>query len=488
MTTAARTAGERMTTETKPRRKSAAKAVGGRVGKWWRRSWYKVGRGRLLRSVVRLARWHETAQRGTFASTRQTPALTPILTDTHPIPAGPPLGVDLLTNQAVLENCRGLYQGGFVTSPNEAIVGGIGTAKSTYVKINLLRSIVVGGRGVVFDRKRQQQSDDYGTVIGGEYAKLTAAVSGMRIRCHQDPQFGTRINVLDPAISALTAAGESSTLGQDRLLIMVAEAALEEKLDVYQRSALLEAHKAAVRLAAAAGRVPVLADVIEQLQHPAGGEIVGVTQDRTREWGLPLVLALKRYVDGGDLSGLIDGETSGPGGEPVTFDSPLLVFDTSALEYGSTALGVMMAVTTAFLMSVWINVPGPKTVVVEEAYSADGVGVIPSMFRDLSKRTRGVGASMLSVFHHVSDVAAGSPMASLITESEVVCVFRQDKGADADAVMDLLSLDTSLRDMIMTLPRGVHIRKRGARLPVSVVETYRTSLEKHVTFTDDALL
>ena len=124
-----------------------------------------------------------------------------------------------------------------------------------------------------------------------------------------------------------------------------------------------------------------------------------------------------------------------------------------------------MAVTTAFLMSVWINVPGPKTVVVEEAYSADGVGVIPSMFRDLSKRTRGVGASMLSVFHHVSDVAAGSPMASLITESEVVCVFRQDKGADADAVMDLLSLDASLRDLIMTLPRAhPQARRKASRL------------------------
>lgn len=39
----------------------------------------------------------------------------------------------------------------------------------------------------------------------------------------------------------------------------------------------------------------------------------------------------------------------------------------------------------------------------------------------------------------------------------------------------------------MTLPRGVHIRKRGARLPVAVVEPVRTDLEREISFTDDAL-
>ena len=50
-----------------------------------------------------------------------------------------------------------------------------------------------------------------------------------------------------------------------------------------------------------------------------------------------------------------------PGGESVDFASRLLVFDTSALEYGFIVLGLMMTVTTAFLLSVWVNMPGEKT-------------------------------------------------------------------------------------------------------------------------------
>lgn len=468
-------------------KRGASRGVLGRAGaavnRWWRRRWYRFGRGRTVRTLVRLANWHRPAVEGTFASTMQTPALTPLLTTTELRYNGYPLGVDLLTNQAVLENVRDLYRNGYVNSPNETIIGAVGTAKSTYVKISLLRSIMGGGRGCVFDRKRQTQAG----YARGEYYKLAGAVGGTTVRFHQSRHLGTRINVCDPAITSITAAGDDSALGQDRLLIMVAEAALGDTLTPQQRRALAVAHRTALATAAREPRVAILSDVIEALQHPTQTDIVGVDTDRLREWGLPVVLGLLRYTDDGDLAGLIDGETSGPDGQEVDFNSRLLVFDTSSLEFGSTALGVMMAVATAFLMSVWVTTPGPKSVVLEETYSADGVGVVPAMFRDLAKRTRGVGASMISVFHHLSDVQPGSPLQSLITESEVVSVFRQDKSADVAAVIDLLGLDPSIRELIMTLPRGVHIRKRGARLPVAVVEPVRTDLEREISFTDDAL-
>lgn len=456
--------------------------VGGAVSRRWRRGWYRFGRGRLMRSLVGTAGWHLPAMPGTFASTAQMPALTPLLTDTHLHLNGYPLGIDLLTGQAVLESSLGLYRAGFINSPNEAVVGGVGTAKSSYVKVNLLRSISLGGRGLVFDRKRQQQD---GSVARGEYHLLSEAVGGTIVRCHQDRALGTRINVLDPTIAQVTAAG--AALGQDRLLIMVAEAALGEKLTMEQGYALKVGHKTALGQAGADNRVPVLQDIVQAMQYPAKPELAGVDETRMREWGLPVVLGLLRYIDG-DLSGLIDGETTGPNERKIDFNAQFLVFDTSALEFGSTALGVMMAVATAFLMSVWVNVPGHKTVVVEETYSAEGVGAVPALFRDLAKRTRGVGATLVSVFHHLSDIAPGSPLQSLITESEVVCVFRQDKPADAEAVLQLLDLDSSVQEIITTLPRGVHLRKRGSRLPVTIVELIRTDLEREICFTDHALL
>lgn len=483
MTTAEYSAGVKTGQKTRKSQQGIFRRAGTAINKWWRRRWYRFGRGRTAKALVKVAAWHRPAVEGTFASTSQTPALIPLLTSTELRRHGHPLGVDLLTNQAVLEDVRDLYRAGMVNSPNECVIGAVGTAKSTYVKISLLRSIQGGGRGVVFDRKRQTQAGE----ARGEYYRLSSAVGGTTIRIHQDPAFGTRINILDPAIASVTAAGEDSVMGQDRLLIMVAEASIGSALTPEQRRALTVAHHAALTAAKQDGRIAVLSDVIQALQHPTQTDLVGVDTDRIREWGLPVVLGLLRYTDTGDLSGLIDGETSGPRGEDVNFNANLLVFDTSSLEFGSTALGVMMAVATAFLMSVWVNVPGPKSVVLEETYSADGVGVVPAMFRDLAKRTRGVGASMISVFHHLSDVQPGSPLQSLITESEVVCVFRQDKSADVNAVLELLGLDPSIRELVMTLPRGVHIRKRGAKLPVAIVEPVRTDLEREISFTDDAI-
>ncbi|QCT38427.1 hypothetical protein [Arachnia propionica] len=434
-----------------------------------------------MRLLVKTFGWHYPAVKGTFASSKQTPALMTVLTNTDLDYHGDPLGVNLWTNQAILESAWTLYSDGWINSPNQCILGALGTAKSTYVKTILLRSMMHGGRAVVFDRKRQAQNGR----TQGEYVKLADTIGGTTIRFHQARDQGTRINILDPAIVQMTTAGSDSLLGQDRLLIMVAEAALETKLTSEQRHALKVAHQSALDAADLKRRVPVLADVIHALQNPCTTGVKGVDLDRLREWGLPVVLGLMRYIDG-DLAGLIDGETTGPGGEPVDFASRLLVFDTSALEYGSTALGLMMTVTTAFLLSVWVNMPGEKSLVIEEAYSADGIGVVPAMLRDLAKRTRGVGASMISVFHHVSDVPVDSPLRSLITESELVSIFRQDKGADVDAAVELLSLDPSTRQLIQELPRGVHLRKRGPKLPLVVAELTRTNLDRYITFTDDA--
>lgn len=462
----------------KPRvKKHLRSTMGERVGAWWRHMWYSAARSATARQIIRQLHWDTPIQSGTFTSTGQVVPLIPALTHTRPRVAGYPLGVDVWTRQPVCESAAGLYQAGIISGPNQVIIGGLGVAKSTLVKTTLARSIATeGGRGLVFDRKRQVE----GGQASGEYTALSEAVNGTTIRVHQDPHLGTRINILDPMITQGTT---TSMLGQDALLRMAAAAAVGSvELTTEQNYALSRAHEAALA-AVGSHRVPVLDDVIQSLLHPAPTvELPGVDVDRVREWGLPVALGLMRYTTG-DLAGLIDGPTTGPEGAPVDFDAPLLVFDTSALQMGSTALGVTMAIAVAYMMNVWVNRPGIKTVVLEETYSADGIGAVPAMIRDLAKRIRGVQGSMVSVFHHLSDVAPNSPLKSLITESDVVCVFRQDKVEDARAVMELLDLDEDWLELILTMRRGIHLRKRG-NLPTTVVELVRTPLEARLTFTD----
>ena len=458
------------------------KRISSSIKAWWRRSWYQLGRGRISRALVRMLGWQYPDVHGTWASSRQVPGLTPLLASSELDAVGFPLGVDRWTGHAVCETPWGLYRAGHITATNLCVVGDLGVGKSSLVKIMLLRSIMIGGRAAVFDRKDQRQAGG----SRGEYTKLSQAVGGSTFRFNQDRTLGTVINVLDPRISVRSeSANDDGVVGQDRLLRRVAEAALERDLTEGEKHALNIAHHAALAAAAAERRVPVLQDVVDALQQPLSSGVVGVTTNDIREWGLPVVLGLLRYLTG-DLTGLIDGETAGPNGTPVSFDAPLLVFDTSALEFGSEALALMMAITATFLLGVWVKTPGEKSIVIEETYSAEDVGPVPKMLRDVTKRARGVGASVISVFHHISDVSEHSPLRSLFQESQAICVFRQAKVNDAKAVINVLGLDSSTLPIIQRLPRGSHLRIRGSRLPAIVVETTRTAFEENITYTDDA--
>ena len=157
------------TVPSKPISKLFSRA-GDSFGIWWRRIWYRFGRGSAMRLLVKTFGWHYPAVKGTFASSKQTPALMTVLTNTDLDYHGDPLGVNLWTNQAILESAWTLYSDGWINSPNQCILGALGTAKSTYVKTILLRSMMHGGRAVVFDRKRQAQ-------------KAHASTSSTRLSC-----------------------------------------------------------------------------------------------------------------------------------------------------------------------------------------------------------------------------------------------------------------------------------------------------------------
>ena len=442
----------------------------------------RITRNRLTRRLAGLARWDQTAQGPLMMAGTQVPALMNTLAD-EPGVYGYPVGVDLTSSHVVAESPHGLYRARLITSPNVVVFGDVGTGKSTLVKTELLRLIVEGGRGVVFDRKKQLREAG---VLRGEYDRLSAAVGGTTIRFHRGAGKGTHINVLDPAIATTTGAEETSQLGQDRLLVMVTEAALGEPLTASEARALTLAHRAALAAAGQEDRVPTLLDVIAALREGQHDDLIGTDSADVAGAGRRITLALSRYVDG-DLTGLIDGQTRDPRGQPLSFDAPLIVFDTSSLDLGSVALQVTMAVATAYVMSSWVNVPGRKMVVIEEGYSADGLGAVPAAMRDLAKRGRGVGASVWSVFHHISDTPAESPLRSLIQEAQLVYVFRQDKAQDIDQIRELISVDESVAQLLADLPIGVHLRRRSGRMPISIVRLARSQLDTWLTDSDAAM-
>lgn len=474
-----------------PRVGTQVPALNLRMGRAWRGALYRLLRAGRTRKLHDLALWNQPAQEPVMMASNHAPALSVLLADRPDQVFGYPVGIDLTTGHLVAESPHGLYRAGAITSPNVVILGDIGMGKSTLVKTELVRFITQGGRGVVFDRKKQWRDPD-GTpghrgTTAGEYDRLLDAVGGTQIVFNQARGQGTRLNILDPVIAATTGGDETSQLGQDRLLLMVTEAAMGQTLDVAQARALTLAHRAVLRAAARDTRVPELSDVVDALREPGSDDLVGNDEAAVARAGKSVALALARYVDG-DLGGLIDGPTRGPGGRPVSLDAPLLSFDTSSLLLGSTALQVMMAVATAYVMSVWVNIPGQKAVVIEEGYSADGLGVVPATFRDLAKRSRGVGGAVWSVFHHISDIAPDSPLRSLITEAQVTLVFHQDRRQDIEQVVDLLGCDTGeVPGLLSDLSRGIHLRRRSTKMPIGVVQLVRSDLDVWVSDTDAAM-
>lgn len=467
----------------------------GRLRGWVRRRLHRLLRGPSARRWMQLADWHRTVDVAGLTSTSQAVALWPALAATRPRIVGPLMGEDLLTHMPVTHSMQGLYRMGAVSSTNVIIAGAIGLAKSSLTKTQYVFRAVScdNNRAVVFDRKKQRDH----SLLQGEYRRVASLTTSELVTVSRNPLHGTRINPLDPMISMTTAEG-GSTVGQDQLLTMVAETAKGIPLVVEERYALSRAHADATTRALSEQRHPILSDVVQALYSPTTDAIPGprnadgtpllkergvVDVDRVTEWGLSLALALERYLTDGDLSGLLDGESRGPDGKPPRLDARLVVIDTSALPEGSTALSLMMAIFATYLTNRWATTTGFKTLVLEEAYSATNLTAVPLVLRELVKRARGVGASVVSVFHHLTDIPPDSPMRSIIQEAQVAHIFGQDHVEDARDLITTFSLPDALVETVQSLAKGVHVYVRG-KLPTTIVQGFRTPVEEWFTDTD----
>ncbi|MGP4112321.1 hypothetical protein ACTWP5_15580 [Streptomyces sp. 4N509B] len=417
-----------------------------------------------------------------FTSTRQAAALNPAIVSTHPALAGPITGIDLATGQPITTDPHALYDQGRVTSPNVLVLGDISSGKSSLVKTQYcVRQVACGKQVVVLDRKNQQGR--------GEYERAAAECGVVPVRFARTG--GTAINLLDPRISTTSESGGDGRVGQDRLLLMVAEHAHERRLDSRQRYALRTAHATALRRARDEDRVATLHDVVAALYDPACGAVPRphlerdgiVTRRAVIEWGLDLALDLERFITG-DLSGLIDQTTSTD--LDVDLNAPLIVFDTSALPEDSPALSLVMALVATFLSAVWAHRDGQRLIILEEGYHTARLDKVASVLRSLAKRGRGIGLSFVTVIHHLSDIPEDSDAMALIREAGIVHVYRQSREDDAAQALRQFRLPHTLNAQLAALAQGVHVLRIGHE-PARVVHHLRTPLEVEITDTDQAM-
>lgn len=331
-----------------------------------------------------------------------------------------------------------LYERGLLTNPSALIVGQIGFGKSALVKTYLARQAVFGRRSVVIDPK-------------GEYGTLARWFGAQPIRLA--PGGDVRLNPLD-------AAGGRE--GRVALLAALVSASLRRTLGPQEHTALDVAYRAA-----AAGSAPTLPAVQHHLLHPApepaaalGTDAAGLAQE-----GRPCALELRRLCEG-DLAGMFDGPTS----HQVDLDTPVVVFDLSAL-HGSPAQGILMVCVSAWLSGRLARDDGIKRLVVlDEGWAVLADPATAAFLQRSWKIARAYGVANILVVHRLSDLRSAGPEGSretriaegLLSDSETRVILQQSP-ADLAATRELVGLSATEAEHVGGLWRGAALWKIGGR-------------------------
>ena len=357
-----------------------------------------------------------------------------------------------------------------ITSPNMAVFGQLGTAKSSLVKTLALRGVPFGHRAWVTDPK-------------GEYDRACELVGTVPIALH--PGGSVRLNPITPL------AGERAQIG---LLSAVTAAMLDRPLQPVEHAALREA----------------LARVIEQaglLSEPTIPHVVAAMLDPDTRAAERMALTRKRLIDESRdaalaLRGLCEGELAGMFDAPTTpsldLDGALVVFDLSRVR-SSRALGILMACTNAFQWAVIARMHtraeaegrrAPKIKRInDEGWRTLAVPGVDEQEQEHAKLARQHGVQNVYVFHRPSDMGAVGDAGSrrtrivegLLADVETRVIHRLSEG-EVDRSRDLLALNDTEASIVPTLARGQALWKVGQR---SFLVTHRISrLERWAVDTD----
>ena len=272
---------------------------------------------------------------GALAARRARPARRPAhrLTTAHVQAAYPFVAADGLGSRgtyigtdahgAAFTYCPFELYGRAITSPNMAVFGQLGTAKSSLVKTLALRGIPFGHRAWVTDPK-------------GEYQRLCELLGVEPIALH--PGGPVRLNPITPL------AGERAQIG---LLVAVTAAMLDRPLRPVEEAALGEA-LARVSEDNGLTNEPTIPQVVDAMLAPDVPTAQRMAFDRERlvDESRDAALALRALCEG-ELAGMFDAPTT----PSLDLEAQLVVFDLSRVR-SSRALGILMACTNAFQWAV----------------------------------------------------------------------------------------------------------------------------------------
>lgn len=348
------------------------------------------------------------------------------------------IGRDIYSGAAFCFDPFVLYEEGLITNPSALIAGQVGLGKSALVKTYLARQAVFGRRSVVIDPK-------------GEYGPLAEWFGARPIRLA--PGGGVRLNPLG------AAGGREERVA---LLAALTSASLRRPLGPQEHSAL----DLAYRSSAAVGE-PTLPSVQHHLLHPSPEAAAEVGSDRVelaRE-GRACALELRRLCEG-DLAGMFDGPTSAG----VDLDTPVVVFDLSAL-HGSAAQGILMVCVSAWLSGRLARDDGiRRLVVLDEGWSVLADPATATFLQRSWKLARAYGVANILVVHRLSDLRSAGAEGSretriaegLLSDSETRVILQQSP-ADLEATRELVGLTATEAEHVATLGRGAALWKVGGR-------------------------
>lgn len=366
-----------------------------------------------------------------------------------------------------------LYQQKIIRSPNMLVLGGIGYAKSTFLKTYIYRQRLFGRQAWVIDVK-------------GEYGPLAAALGATVIALR--PGGELRLNPID------RRGGRETQL---TLLRSVAIATLKRELAPEEDGGLRVALDLVNREAEDAA--PTLPSVVEALFRPRTEMVAGVSAAGAAEFAAAnreCALALQRLCEG-DLRGMFDGPTTAG----IDLDAPLVVLDLSAVE-DSAALGVLMTCAASWQQAVLLErtreakergkTPRKVISVVEEVWKVASQIGVAEWLQSNFKLCRKLGIQNILSSHALTDFGAvgseGSRAAriveGLIADTGTKVIFLQAPD-QREVLRSKGGLGSTEMELAMMLRVGEALWQVGETS--EVVQMARSSVESEISFTDEQM-